>query len=735
MSLFDFPRINFNGNIDVNVPTINNTVFFPLTVYDQMYSRAFLPPRLYFSKETIIQDIPSSFVPTIYYDDLNQYYYIEIEPINTIELLRTWCMTPVGEDGSPDVLYKPYYAASFYDLGKVNQMEIIGHPPGYWNMYGDMGVTMSNVKVTGVQLYNETTGSVDTWTAASQDIPPDVNAFLNAAFDLDTAPASGKTTGLMVETISAQSCYANIFCSNVNLYNAANPEQILFQGNPLRFAALIYSAWRVVNWMPPMSGSGRFCAAVPLSDLPPGEQSALIDFFNANKQYDSRPLKGCFVTFTILEVFENRNDPNVYKNGFVTNPAQSSTMGSITPWYEGDMQTGVIGRNLISLYQQPWYTNTNGTPGQIPVSATPPIAFLTPLNNGSAIFSIDMGNTWPESMSPLYSINPPVFKPAHRGEASFETMALGTLILRCNGTGTEICRIAIDPAVNSRSSVFSRGCIFDFVITDPNLIAEIQSTLIAVALQPPTGNEIQVMLESEYMMSTDQKGLYANEGDAASSGYFVNSQAREELRLRIFQKGVPVTSPVKVWIAEYTVPEAGNDSTVSYSSLQSLMLQDNDSVLLTSGNLTMNNNAIYYFVYDGQYLPSKDKNGNDLPYPYIPAFVINNNYTIMDTGAFTVLRVHHMEDYSRYTTPGSPDYPPTFQVMYDEVFKLYDVVYPIMAHILPFTENVWNNGTMAGAVLQRTDMANWNNILYMPRSRELSASQRELIVAWASQFN
>jgi len=42
---------------------------------------------------------------------------------------------------------------------------------------------------------------------------------------------------------------------------------------------------------------------------------------------------------------------------------------------------------------------------------------------------------------------------------------------------------------------------------------------------------------------------------------------------------------------------------------------------------------------------------------------------------------------------------------------------------------------MAGLVLQRTDLSIWNDILYMPKSRELSGAQRELLKAWANYVN
>ena len=74
-------------------------------------------------------------------------------------------------------------------------------------------------------------------------------------------------------------------------------------------------------------------------------------------------------------------------------------------------------------------------------------------------------------------------------------------------------------------------------------------------------------------------------------------------------------------------------------------------------------------------------------------------------------------------------------IIYNEIFQMYDVAYPAMALVHPFTAEQWNNATMSGLTLQRCDPSIWNNILYMSRSREISASQLELLKAWNQYLN
>lgn len=723
MSLFDFPRIHFSGQMDINVPTINNTVNFPLSLYDATHSKAFLPPRLYFSSSEIISSVNSPFKPEIHYDESNTYYYIEILPINTIPLIRSWCMIPidVNDPNRPDAVYGPYYTAAATPANFANRgLPFLNHCPGYWNMYGDMGVTISNAQASGIQVFNGS--SVITYTNTSPGLPDQIKSLLNTSFDLNTFPASGRTTALMVETVSNQSVYANIFCSRVNVFTTSQPDQVALGGKPFKFSAGIYGTWKVVNWIPAMASAGRFYSAIPLSEIDDVADSPVIQFFQSYKSYDPRPLRGVFVSFTIQDIFEYRYDPNQYANNN-TNPfpAQAVTNITITPWYDGDMIAGVAGRNLISLTAQPIYNNLGlAPPHPVPISMNPALCSLRLTENSQAIFSIDLGTSWPELINPPF-INGK-FQPGKRGDASFETAPLGTFQIVA---GNKIIgNIPVNPVDNPLKKLFTRGNLFDFVINDFDTIQILLNNLITVNLINNTGT-IVALQETEYFITSDQKGPYGDQGEKPSDGFMVYSDTKEPIRLRIFNKGYPVKSPVPIGICQYIIPEGANDpfgppAKISWPNLA-------DGAVLDFGSIPMEvtNNAVYYFVYHGLYPDDK-----------IPDFTNDSgSYTIMDTGSFICMRIYPFIDYSRYTDPDHPEYsPPTFEVVYEEIFKLYDVVYPIMALKHPFTKEEWNNGTMAGAVLQRTDPKLWNDILYMPRSRELSGSQRKLLQAWANNL-
>jgi hypothetical protein len=76
----------------------------------------------------------------------------------------------------------------------------------------------------------------------------------------------------------------------------------------------------------------------------------------------------------------------------------------------------------------------------------------------------------------------------------------------------------------------------------------------------------------------------------------------------------------------------------------------------------------------------------------------------------------------------------TWQVVYDNVFKYYQAILPIMNAVQPFTEANWSDPNWLARMAQVIDLKYWNTPRYMPVTRDLSANQRALLQAWAAKF-
>ena len=76
----------------------------------------------------------------------------------------------------------------------------------------------------------------------------------------------------------------------------------------------------------------------------------------------------------------------------------------------------------------------------------------------------------------------------------------------------------------------------------------------------------------------------------------------------------------------------------------------------------------------------------------------------------------------------------TWQVVYENCFQLFQSLYPVMNAIIPFTEANWSDPFILKKMLMLIDESNWNQPLYMPVTRDLSAQQIQLLTLWANQI-
>jgi hypothetical protein len=71
----------------------------------------------------------------------------------------------------------------------------------------------------------------------------------------------------------------------------------------------------------------------------------------------------------------------------------------------------------------------------------------------------------------------------------------------------------------------------------------------------------------------------------------------------------------------------------------------------------------------------------------------------------------------------------TFQLVYREVLRYYQLLHPAMSQMLDLSDEQAVTAA-AEALLRRTEPGNWQRARYMPRTRDLSAGKRRLLERW-----
>ena len=129
--------------------------------------------------------------------------------------------------------------------------------------------------------------------------------------------------------------------------------------------------------------------------------------------------------------------------------------------------------------------------------------------------------------------------------------------------------------------------------------------------------------------------------------------------------------------------------------------------------------------------------GDSSTYP-LPA--LPNNYSafagppwVTNSPSISLRILPNPEDFSEYYDPG-PEGPVLkdevdFSFVYEKVLKTYFLLYPAMNKILDLHSETALSGA-APRILSRIDPSNWMKRIYMPVTRDMSASRTELLQAW-----
>ncbi|MFL5765264.1 MAG: hypothetical protein ACJ77K_15075 [Bacteroidia bacterium] len=726
MSQFDFPRINFHGTVMLDVPTANNGYTSPLALFDQAGSEAFLPPRVYLDTPQA-QQAAVKYGLQIFNDSRGP--YIKIDPINDTNY-QAWATTPLGSYPA-DASYLPFYQAVQQDNGNG---PLAGIRPGYWDYWGDLTMKMTNVAVTGVTV-PDGNGNIVTYTPSNPGgCPPELVPFLTATF---------QTTATMCDLDSVGQLMTQMFFGTTGLYdNTGNP---LLAGNPVKASAHWMNINRVINTAKviPTGGSANFYSMIYLGADAEGTTLAQ-PVAKKFQEITGQLINAVFMKINVHEVYEIRNpdyDTTPKKTvrtrtgqtvQIPTNPATASITGTISPFMNNDLKNVAQSRMLkmtnlapfpvLDLTALPtWNSYGPAIANPVPQGSGTGIGVVTTVDManvpfrhqpGFNIISLDFSNT----IHQYGLLNPQTpYPPNSAGGdlqpfSGFETCNYGnfTLVFITDGGATWPVG-QFNWASNYQMATFlANGGMIDIPVPSG---ADYSQGFFLLTLDGYTVNTGDLMQEMESWVCSEQQGSYCEEGD--TSGLYLSSGLpTTQFVMRAFRRGQPIpqNNPVTFYRQDPNYAGAG------------------------APPITQEN------IWDGKTINYYSDYGVSAAGCYTFGYVCDQIDTLTGQGppfsyfmkaSMNALRVLSAEAQLAPYLNGS--LPITWDVVYWQVLVEYKTLLPIMDVIVPITEANWSEPFMQQKMLQLIDLSNWNQPLYMPVTRDLTATQRKLLQMWVAQ--
>jgi hypothetical protein len=510
-----------------------------------------------------------------------------------------------------------------------------------------------------------------------------------------------------------------IFCGEAGLYktDAAGNQITFFSGNPVKSTARWMNLTKGLNYadksLLPMGGSACFYAMI--------EVKSSSELVQSMSKYAGKKVTNLFIKFMIHEVYEIR-EPNyalvptksIYDfSGNQTlvpkNPAKASISGSITPYFEGDMKTASISRVLknnalvnLDTSSIPKPKTKAGNELSVPDSVN--LAPVQLVHNAQFnTLSLDILNTINE-----YGSNPTTLANfAGQGDipsfSIFESYDYKTLSIIFNpDSNSEPVQVGSIDFMNNYNmrSLLSTGGMVDIPV-GPN--TDFSKGFFTISINGTT-----ILTEDDYYITSDQMGNYAQQNQL-DYNYMSDGLPKTPCVLRVFYRGNPVSIGDNLKVTQQNI----NMRTGSVVNVDSVLIYDG---LLNHFAVDDDGCITYAFVTKTDQLLTNN-------FSNLFSFVMNNSLIVLRT-------LESRSDLDQYINGTSPI---TWEVVYKYVFSLFKTLYPVMEAIIPFTEANWSNSFILNKMLVLIDDSNWNQPLYMPVTRDLSAQQVELLKLWANQ--
>jgi hypothetical protein len=554
--------------------------------------------------------------------------------------------------------------------------DVVGPPPSTtqqmpseWNYYGDMGST-ATTSVVGVQ-----TGPGQPYTTADPGVP--LSSLIGAALTFSGGITDVNSEGSPPAT--------QFFIDSMSLMNGATP---VVTGTPSKGACQWINFYRNVN-LAQDGGAGGYIYHV----LQAGDGTTIdIPGFPANA-------RGLVLRYYLYNV--QQGDPAELAQKYAkkeASPATLQVVGTLAPLMPDEtILTGPVGRLLVSNptpIPSPPGASNNANGG--PISLAPAVL----QQDGNAI-SVDLVGTFPENFqdgaNPKY-----VFDPARVVE----------LVVTGGGATAPVGPVPYTDVDGGNA----RGWVFDFDISsNPAARQALQDPEAAFSLVSAKCGT--VLAETEYYFPSNQQAIYAEQhgpGDV-----FLNQGTTEPATVSVYHRGklVPPSACPPITVRTYQstpIQSPGNAAVVSTT------FKPGDALV---ADTSQPGNVVFTFNIG---------DGDESPPPNYGAF--SGPPWVTNSPSISLRILPNDEDFSRYYVDPTAAEPVgndqlTFDVVYAKVLRTYYLLFPAMNRFIPLNSET-DVAAAARAILAMTDVSQWMTTSYMPRTRDLSASRKQLLRAW-----
>jgi hypothetical protein len=672
MSVFNFPRINFKGLMIINVGTANN---------DDYSSDVFPPGSPYAGQPVRLAD-------SINVQPLT-YGKTDADWITWVQEQGTFATAPT-QSAAATAAAKTSRSEGSVATAAENTVQLI---PGEWNYYGDMGLTMLDVNVTGI-------------TDPKSAIPASLSQqLMQSSLNFNNRPDStGRSTGMLIDCNPEDPTNSQVFTDFLSLQFQ---NTFLMSGKPSKASTRWINFQRNANLTGPNGAAATFQCAIPLDELT--GQPILAGMPTTSP--DGRALAGVVCQYSMFRSMQPINtfkyEGQAWFDKIIAlyaekgmNPSYVQLQGTLAPWYEGDMESMPEGRYLIPT--------SNTVPVPPGCKANGPVLPIAPatlqIDQVNKLISVNLTASFPEKYTGSYDPT----QTNDNAKLDFGTVQLGVIY---QGVQTNIADIPYTNMANDAS-----GWIFDipFSTTIPNFTTMITEGNFVLN----STNYNNVLSEIPYLIVSDQSTVYAeqNPSGGTQSTFLLDGPDPVQISFNIYKKGVKLTAAdsdsFALWVYDTTPNQDPGTATplmAGYKAGQPIVLP-----VGSPGNRLI----------------------TAVPSSYPPPPSSYANFAMNYAPIINIRILPNDKDYSQYYVDPTAAQPVgndklTFEVMYDEVLRNYYLLYPAMSLRVPLNDpQYWDDPEMARRLATRVSMAMWGTAEAMPRTRDLSDSRRTLITAW-----